>query len=226
MAWAALVTCSFAQKGSNRSRPCILAQVFAWVHCIFDRLFGPRTRADELRDVRARLAAQIKPGVANPAEERLALRLRELREELSARVGQVQACSQCVRPRSADWPGGQCCSGHTRNLFTEPELASLRLSGTTPARLKPPRADQAGCAFRGPKGCSLQIAHRPNLCVRYICGEMLSELGERGDIPAIAQLQEELRVQFERFVAMRNERLDASHFAELKDSLSNRVVHR
>jgi hypothetical protein len=200
--------------------------VLAWATYIFDRLFGPRTRAVELRDVRARLAAQIAPSAVSTTEEQLALRLRVLREELTARVGQVHACSQCVRPRSEGWPGGHCCSGNTHNLFTEPELLALRLSGTTPIQLQPPRAKHAGCAFRGPQGCSLKAAHRPNLCVRYICGELQSELDQRGQDPAIAELQEELRVQFERFVKMRDERLATSHFDELKDSLSYRVVHR
>lgn len=193
--------------------------MFAWTIYIVDRLLGPRTRAEELRDVRCRLAEQINPGDASPAEVRLALRLRVLREELTARVGQVQACSQCVRPRSEAWPGGHCCSGHTRNLFTEPELAALRLSGTTPRQLKPPLSDHAGCAFRGPQGCSLKVAHRPNLCVRYICGELQNELDRRDDVPTIARLQEELRVKFDRFQAMRSERLGETHFADLRATL-------
>ena len=136
----------------------------------------------------------------------LALRLRVLREELAARVGEVKACGRCVQPRSVSWPGGHCCSGRTRNLFTDHELLALRLSGTKSAHLKPPRSEHAGCAFRGPHGCSLDTAHRPSLCVRYMCRELQSEIEQRSDAPAIAHLQEKLRVGVERFEGLVKER--------------------
>lgn len=185
-----------------------------------------RTRADEMNVVRCRLAQQAGSGVASPAEEQLAVRLRLLREELAARVGQVEACGQCVRPRSASWPGGHCCSGHTQNLFTDHELGALKLSGTTAAELRPPCADHAGCAFRGHRGCSLGAAHRPCLCVSYMCRELQSELYQRGDGPAIARLCEQLRVTFECFVTKRNERLEANQFAALRASLGDNASHR
>src|SRR5664280_2257676 len=205
---------------------CIVVKVFASAKYIFDRLTGPRTRTGELHDVRRRLVEQAARGVASPAEEQLALRLRLLREELAARVGQVEACGHCVRPRSASWPGGHCCSGHTQNLFTDHELAALKLSGTTPDQLNPPRTEHAGCAFRGPRGCSLETAHRPCLCISYMCRELQSELDQRGDGPAIARLREELRVGFERFLELRKERLAANHFAELSASLCGCAGHR
>jgi hypothetical protein len=187
--------------------------VFVSVKYVFDRLSGPRTRADELYDVRRRLVEQAGPGVASRAEEQLALELRLLREKLGARLGPVEACARCARPRSASWPGGDCCSGHTRDLFTDPELAALKLAGTTPAKLRAPRTRHAGCAFRGPKGCSLEAAHRPCLCVRYTCRELGRELGRRDDGPVSARLLEELRAGFERFVELRNDRLEADLFA-------------
>ncbi len=190
-----------------------------------DRLTGPRTRADELREVRRRLEDQAGPGVASRAEEQVAKRLRVLREELSTQVGEVQACADCVRPRSAAWPGGHCCSAYTQNLFTDDELAALKLAGTKPDQLKPPRADHAGCAFRGPRGCSLDTAHRPSLCVRYMCRELQSELCRRNDHAAIARLQEELRVEFERFAQMRQERLEDAcyhHFRQCTIELVKR----
>ena len=193
---------------------------------LFDRLFGSRTRTEELFNVRRRLLEQAGPGVASHAEQQLALRLRTLRETLVARLGVVQACASCVQPRSASWPGGHCCSGHTNNLFTDDELAALKLAGTTAAQLKAPRTSHAGCAFRGPRGCSLDAAHRPCLCVRYACRELQSELHRRGDGPASAQLQEELRVEFERFLARRNERIEANWFAELQASLHSRQTQR
>lgn len=199
--------------------------MFATARHILDRLVEPRSRANELKDVRCRLAAQPGPGFASATEAQLAQRLRALREELSARLGKVEACGQCARPRSASWPGGYCCSAQTRNLFTDDELAALKLSGTTSTQLKPPRSDPAGCAFRGPQGCSLDAAHRPSLCVRYVCRELQGELEHRRDWSAIAQLQEELRAVFERFTEIRAERIEATHFAELTASLGARAGH-
>ena len=198
-----------------RSIGYMLAPVFVLIKYVFDRLSGPRTRADELYDVRRRLVEQAGPGVASYEEEQLALKLRLLREKLGARFGPVEACARCVRPRSASWHGGHCCSGHTQDLFTDHELAALKLAGTTPAKLRAPRTRHAGCAFRGPKGCSLKVAHRPCLCVSYMCRELGRELDRRGDGLASAQLQEELRVGFERFVERRNERLEANLSAEI-----------
>jgi hypothetical protein len=60
------------------------------------------------------------------------------------------------------------------------------------------------------------------LCVRYVCRELQSELDQHGYSQASAQLQEELRVGFERFVELRNERLEANLFEELQASLSGR----
>jgi hypothetical protein len=200
----------------------MLISVLVSLRYFLDRLSGPRTRADELRDVRRRLVEQSGPGIASDAEVQLAQRLRLLRERLVAQFGAVEACGRCMRPRSAYWPGGQCCSGHTQRLFTEHELAALKLAGTTPALLRAPRGEHDGCAFRGPRGCSLGAAHRPCLCVRYTCRELQSELDQRNDIRAITRLQQELRVGFERFVERRQERLDASVFAELRASFGDR----
>lgn len=197
----------------------MLAQVFISVRYLLDRLSGARARAEELYSVRRRLNDKEEPDVAGDTETQLAVRLRQLREELMARVGPVQACAHCVQPRSTTWPGGFCCSGHTEALFTDHELAALRLSGTTAGALKPPRARQAGCVFRGSKGCSLKVAHRPCLCVRFVCGELQRELETRGDRAAIARLQNELRLVFDRFVQQRNQRIESDSFARLEASL-------
>jgi hypothetical protein len=181
--------------------------VFIFIQFVFDRLLGPRTRADELRDVRRRLAGRAGPRVASPEEVRLALRLRVLRESLCAQLGRVEACTCCVRPRSLDWPGGHCCSGRTEDLFTEDELAALKLSGTTSSQLRSPLTGHAGCAFRGPLGCSLPPAHRPSLCVRYMCFDLQRELDLREDNEETNRLQAEIRRGFECFVNLRKARL-------------------
>ena len=196
--------------------------MFVRVRYLLDRLFGARTRADELYAVRRRLVEMEGPGVASQAEEQIACKLRQLRVELMARMGPVQSCAHCVRPRSVTWPGGFCCSGHTEALFTDHELAALRLAGTTAAALKPPWAAQAGCVFRGPNGCSLNVADRPSLCVRFVCAELRSELKKRGDSSTIDQLQNELRLAFENFVSQRDRRLETNLFAELEESLRGR----
>jgi len=104
-------------------------------------------------------------------------------------------------------------------LFSEQELAALRLAATTPGDLRPPRGDHRGCAFRGPSGCSLAVAHRPTVCVGYACRELLAELRRRGDGPTIARLQDELQRVFQRFVAARAARLEQTLFDELKAGL-------
>jgi hypothetical protein len=200
----------------------MLARVLAWARYVLDRLAGPRTRADELRELRGQLRAQAGPGVASLAEKRLALKLRELRERLAAQFTPVEACTRCGQPPSTGWPGGDCCSARTRDLFSDHELAALRLAGTTPAHLKPPRAGHVGCAFRGPSGCSLEAAHRPCVCIGYACRQLQVELHRRGDGQANVRLQDELHAVFQRFVAERKRRMEASLFEELKAGLLGR----
>ena len=198
----------------------MLARVLVSVGYILDRLSGPPTRASELRDLRRRLLAQPGPGAASPAEEQLALQLRDLRESLAASFGPVEACAGCAQPSSAVWPGGHCCSANTRELFSDHELAALRLAGTTPADLKPPRGGHLGCAFRGRSGCSLGAAHRPCVCVGYACRELQVELYRRGDGSAYVRLEEALHSAFERFVAQRQARMGTSLFQELEAGLA------
>jgi hypothetical protein len=200
----------------------IVACMFLAVRYLRERLSGPRARAVELLALRRRLLAQAGPGNASPAEEQLATRLRELRVELAAQLGRVDACAHCMPPPSAEWPGGQCCSAETRELWSDDELAALRLAGTTPSHLKPPRGRHFGCAFRGSSGCSLEVAHRPSVCVGYACRGLLVEIRRREDEPAIARLQDELGATFQRFVAERTARIEANLFEELKSGLLER----
>ena len=169
---------------------------------LVDRLRHPRSRADEVRAVRLRLVAQPAPSAASAEELTLAQELRRLREELTRALGGVTACAGCARGHSLPhgrWSGGQCCGGRTEDIFTDDELAALRLSGTTPGRLEPPRSDHAGCAFRGPRGCSLEVADRPNLCVRYVCRELEAELAERGTLADVKKIARDLGRAFDRF---------------------------
>lgn len=194
----------------------MLAPMLVALRYLLDRLSGPRTRADELRDLRMRLHALRRSSRGSRDLAQLALRLRALREAVVGAMGAVDACSKCVQPRSAPWFGGHCCSGRTRDLFTDDELAALGLSGTTSGKLRAPRGGHAGCAFRGLSGCSLDAAHRPNLCVIYTCRELESELMHCGTERTNARLRQALRESFQQFVAVRHRCLAEEHFAELR----------
>jgi hypothetical protein len=241
----------------------MVARIFIAARYLFDRLSQPRTRAEEAREVRLRLARQAGPRTASLDEARIALELRALREGLCVLFEDMQACRRCVRQKhrqsghrfarttvatselrrrrrarlavlwqslirqreatATQWAGGHCCSGPTRNLFTDEELAALRLSGTTPHVLRLPRGAHAGCAFRGPLGCSLDAAHRPSLCVRYTCRALEAEIGRGRSRSAVRDLQRKLGAQFERFVAARHARLEQEDLAELLASSPDRT---
>jgi hypothetical protein len=173
---------------------------------LFDLLTNERSCAVEVRDVRLRLAS-VRRERASAEERALASELRRLRERACEGVGRAESCGRCALPGPEGWPGGECCSGRTDRLFTDDELAALGLSGTTPARLTPPRGAHRGCAFRGQSGCSLPPAHRPNMCARYTCRSLGRELCGREGREALARLHEELRLGFERFTALRTARL-------------------
>jgi hypothetical protein len=196
------------------------------IRYLIDRLAGPRTRAQELYQLRRRLVAQAQPRRVSGEEQRAAAELRRLRAELATRLGEVASCRGCVRPPSVGWPGGHCCSGATEALFTDPELAALACSGTTPADLTGPRSAHRGCCFRGPAGCSLEPADRPTLCVRYTCPELERELERRGDVHELRRLQERLRVEFERFATLRSARFEDEQWAELEASFEPRPPPR
>ncbi|APR75258.1 Hypothetical protein A7982_00604 [Minicystis rosea] len=175
---------------------------------LVDRLRHPRSRADEVAALRRRFAAE-EP--ASAEEIALAEELRRLREKLSAALASVASCSGCARGHPLPhgrWNGGHCCGTETTKVFTDDEVAALRLAGTTPARLLPPRGDHAGCSFRGPEGCSLAVADRPNICVRFICLELEGELRERGDLRAIKAIAADASRAFERFRKLRAARRD------------------
>lgn len=175
---------------------------------LVDRLRHPRTRADELFALRERFARATSPAEASPEALRLAIELRALRIALSAALAGVESCSGCARRHPLPhgrWDGGHCCGCRTTDVFTDDEVAALRLSGTTPSHLSPPRSEHAGCAFRGPAGCSLAVEDRPNLCVRYLCRELDEELATRGDRREVRALAAALDRTFRRFVGVRGD---------------------
>jgi hypothetical protein len=176
---------------------------------LVDRLRYPRARADDVVTLRRRFAAAPGPDQASAEEIALAVEMRRLREQLSSALAGVNACGGCAHGHALPhgrWRGGHCCGTRTELVFTDDEVAALRLAGTTPGRLVPPAGDVAGCAFRGPQGCSLEVADRPNICVRFLCLELQDELRERGDLREIKAIDAALKKAFERLRRLRSER--------------------
>jgi hypothetical protein len=179
---------------------------------LVDRLRHPRSRADEVAALRRRFAGAPGPERVSAGEAEAAAELIRLRRELVEALSGVASCGRCARGHPLPhgrWPGGHCCGTRTDLVFTEDEVAALRLSGTTPARLRPPEGDHAGCAFRGPASCSLDPADRPNICVRYLCRELEEELRARGDRRAVKAIAAALGEAFERFRRLRALRIAA-----------------
>jgi hypothetical protein len=88
-------------------------------------------------------------------------------------------------------------------LFTPDEITALAIAGTPAPSMRAPTSDHAGCAFRGPEGCTLDPRDRPNLCVRYVCRKLEAELRARGDWAAIRALGNRLGAAFARFERIR-----------------------
>jgi hypothetical protein len=186
-------------------RGATLAAVLIAAQHLVDRLRYPRSRADEVATLRRRFAgAAREPATAE--EREVAAELLRLRRALAEALAFVTSCAGCSRGHPLPhgrWDGGHCCGTRTELVFTDDEVAALGLSGTTPARLVPPSGDHAGCSFRGPTGCSLDVADRPNICVRFICRELDDELREGGDRAAVRAIAAELGKAFERWRRLR-----------------------
>jgi hypothetical protein len=172
----------------------------------------PASREEELSRLRARFRAQPSARESGPEVVASAKRVQALKVELAAAFTDVRACRACARGRpepNGHWEGGCCCGSRTLDLFSTEEVHALSLAGVSASDLVPPRADHAGCAFRGPAGCSLAPAHRPAICVRYVCLELRAELLDaatpelRERWTRIAKLGAALRDEFARFAAAR-----------------------
>lgn len=176
---------------------------------LVDRVRHGAARADDLARLRRRLADADGPDEAGLAELEAARELRDLRAKMLEAIGPVASCARCAKGHPephGHWAGGHCCGTKTENVFGDDEVASLALTGTTQARLRAPDGDFAGCSFRGPTGCSLDVADRPSLCVRYLCRELEAELRDRGDLPEIKAIAREMVRAFERFSRAREAR--------------------
>ena len=174
------------------------------VQYLLDRCRHPRSRADELCRLRARLAAQPSRWQVDGRAVERARALRRLRQEMHRLLGEVPLCARCARGHplpAGRWAGGHCCGGRTLEIFAPIEVAALKLSGVTGRDFRPPRCDHAGCAFRGPAGCSLPAAVRPTICLRHVCFELRAELKQQGRWAKVARLEVRLGRAFADFAA-------------------------
>jgi hypothetical protein len=183
----------------------MLSPVLLPVRDLVRRWREPRSRTVEVESVKRRLARAAQ-AEARPEAVELARELRELRPVVLAAFEGVSACTGCGEGRSLPhgrWDGGFCCGGRTEGVFDDDEIAALALAGTAPGAMRTPQGDHAGCAFRGPTGCSLDARDRPNLCVRFACRELEAELRKRGDWERVRALTRRLEQTFARFVRAR-----------------------
>jgi hypothetical protein len=167
------------------------------------RVRGRDPRADDLARLRARFAAQPSSWFVTADERALAARLREQKRELAAAFEGVSSCTGCARGEplpKGRWEGGRCCGTATSVVFTPGEVHALKLGGTRARDLRPPEGDQAGCAFRGERGCSLAPEDRPTVCLVYACAELKAELRDAGAAARVNALRAELFATFEAFL--------------------------
>ena len=168
---------------------------------------GPRSRAVEVGAVRERITGAARRGGSEEARA-LARELRALKPQVLAAFRDVKACHGCGSERPLPhgrWDGGFCCGGRTEGVFDEDEAAALALAGTRARDLRAPAGDHAGCAFRGPEGCSLDARDRPTLCVRFVCRELEGELRASGEWTRVRALTRKLETTFARFVRVLGE---------------------
>ena len=179
------------------------------VTALLRRFRGEPGRAKDVAALHARFKVAARAPASDEARA-LAQELRELRPKVLEAFAGVSACSGCARGRPlphGQWNGGFCCGGATAGVFDDDEVAALALGGTRPRDLRhrprTPDEPQAGCAFRGPQGCTLEAVDRPNLCIRFACRELEAELREKGDWERVRALTKQLETVFARFTRSR-----------------------
>jgi hypothetical protein len=186
----------------------------------------PRSRADELIALRQRLRDERARSVGDD-ERALAREARARKLAVSAELHTVSSCRSCATgepwPRGA-YDGGDCCAGVTADLFDENELAALAHAGTRPRDLAPPPGadEHAGCAFRGPRGCTLEVEHRPGRCVHYLCDTLRRELHARGQLDSVETKLADLNRTMQQFTAVHQAGLDRDILAPIIDAILTR----
>lgn len=189
------------------------------------RIKHPASRAAELTALRGRLRDEL--AKATDEDERArALRVLALKRAISDALRNVSSCQSCATGLPAPhgmYAGGACCAGVTAELFDDRELSALALAGTRPSDLRPPAGGDlhAGCAFRGPRGCTLDVAHRPARCVLYVCSTLMRELHDAGQLDDIERMLAELRHEMTELIAEHSARVDREVLAPLIAALED-----
>jgi hypothetical protein len=153
------------------------------------RVRHPASRARELDALRQRVRDELAKDVGDE-ERALARAVHDAKLAAAEALQAVTSCSGCAAGHPAPtgrYSGGACCAGETATLFDDAELAALVHAGTRLKDLTPPagRDDHAGCTFRGPRGCTLEVTSRPARCVHYVCDELRRELHRAGRLDGV-----------------------------------------
>jgi len=200
----------------------VLSPMFIPLSRLLIRLRQPKSRADDHAALVARMrtAMAAEPG---DGERAAAAELRVLRTRMAALTSGVVSCAGCAAGKP--WPegafaGGHCCSGATTDVWTDDEIAALVAAGTRPGDLDLPAGEHAGCAFRGPVGCSLEPVDRPSKCLRFMCRQLSREVFERGQTPAAVALVDQLDDAVLRFSRLLEARREREWMAELDAQLA------
>ena len=180
--------------------------MFVSVRRLVERWRQPRSRRDEVDHLHARLREER--DAASPEERSIAAELRALRIELGEVMGTIRSCASCATGCEAPhgrWDGGFCCGGETLGVFCDDEIAALAAAGTR--YLPAPTDDHAGCAFRGPVGCTLTPADRPNLCTVFLCTDATREVHDRAILGRIEEISERVNERYQALARARHSRL-------------------
>jgi hypothetical protein len=186
------------------------------------KLRQPASRAAELIELRRRLRAELASG-ASEDEHALAREVHAAKLAVVAELRDIRSCASCSTGQP--WPnghysGGDCCCGVTNEVFDDHEVGALAHAGTRARDLVPPRDEHAGCSFRGARGCSLEVEHRPARCVHYVCDVLRHELHDRGRLDTIEAKLGELNQAMQRFTAARKVRLDEQVVGPLIEAIA------
>ena len=188
------------------------------------KLRQPASRAEEMIELRRRARAERAAEVGDE-ERRLAGEVHARKLAVAAELHGVVSCGSCAKgaplPRG-HYDGGDCCAGSTADMFDDNELAALVHAGTRARDLTPPGHDDAhaGCGFRGPRGCTLEVAHRPSRCVHYVCDVLRRELHTRGQLDDIEAKLDALNDSMRRFTAVHQARRDREVVGPILDAIA------
>lgn len=191
--------------------------MFVAVERLLVKIRQPRSRADELIALRARLRAELAAD-AGDEERALSQAVHARKLAVADELRGVTSCSSC--DVAGPHAGGACCAGVTAELFDDNELAALAHAGTRPKHLVAPHGVHAGCAFRGAHGCTLAIEHRPARCVHYACDTLRRELHARGRLDAVEAKLAALNGEMQRFTAVHRARADRDVLAPILDAIA------